>query len=43
MQFNPVDVLLAAIVLTGTATSWWRGFLFAGLDPDGRAGLPELA
>lgn len=32
MQFNPLDVLLAAIVLTGAATGWWRGFVFAGLD-----------
>ena len=32
MPFNPVDLLLAAIVLVGAAAGWSRGFVFATLD-----------
>lgn len=32
MDFNPVDLLLAAIVLLGAVSGWARGFLFAALD-----------
>lgn len=32
MPFNPVDILLVAIVLIGAAIGWARGFLFSALD-----------
>ena len=32
MHWNPVDLLLLAIVLLGAATGWARGFLFSALD-----------
>lgn len=32
MPFNPVDLLLVAIVLVGAWSGWNRGFLFAALD-----------
>jgi len=32
MQWNPIDVLLVAIVAIGALRGWSRGFLFAGLD-----------
>lgn len=32
MTFNPVDILLALIVLLGAWGGWRRGFLFAALD-----------
>ena len=32
MQFNPVDLLLVAIVLVGAWAGWSRGFVFAALD-----------
>ena len=32
MQFNPVDLVLVAIVLVGAWAGWARGFLFAALD-----------
>jgi uncharacterized protein YkwD len=32
MHLNPVDLLLAAIVLLGAWSGWSRGFLFAALD-----------
>jgi uncharacterized protein YkwD len=32
MPFNPVDLLLAAIVLVGALAGWSRGFVFAALD-----------
>ena len=32
MHWNPVDLLLLAIVLVGAATGFSRGFLFAALD-----------
>ena len=32
MQFNPVDLLLVAIVLVGAWAGWARGFVFAALD-----------
>ena len=32
MQFNPVDILLLAIVLLGAWSGWRRGFVFAALD-----------
>ena len=32
MQFNPIDLLLVAIVLLGAWAGWARGFVFAALD-----------